>query len=1143
MAPRGDLAFLLGDQWRRGLRRLAPGQLVRAAVLLARQETLPETVAACDATGWGESRRQRLDAVLRQLCTLGDGAPDLSTRDWASLLWSLARCRAVLPPDVARAATAAMAGGGLGAGVAEPSDVSRMMWAAGTLSWRDQDFLDSIVASGAALLPQCSPQDLSNVVWSAAVLGTERVQLFGLEAAEVFARRFQVPAGSATTLSPSVAARPPAQAVANILWAVAKIKESRGASPVIDTVAELLAPVAAESLETATSQGVANMLWAFARLDAKRRDFVEAACDSMVAALPTCEPQHMATAAWAVARLATSSPASPSASSTAVDGRSTSQAAIGGVGVPGKREEALLVAIAEHLHGRVRSGTGSGQNLKRWASCSMRHVSMLSWAYVRVLPRHQATRSVLRDALEHAEELMSDQGQLKAQEHANILWAWSEGLSAWIVSERPAKVLKRLIALTCSSTLKLTEDNPVAWVMACGALAKLHRVVDSPSRQLIEGWLERSSRRCVQNDFLAQLKPSDVVSVLQSMMTTKVLHAKLYHAALKALQDDGRSSGLQTFSFVALVDAAAFLRPEQLPRALVELLGEAVSRLHEFDTQDVASLMGALLRLSHTASSARLDFDALLRACTQALGQRGLRLPDGGPPRGRAAEFTAATDFAVGAASSLSTRDWVWVMSSISPLTIGGAEGSRGPDWMLERLVRPWEAWLRRVARELAAEAAALHGRRAAASDVLAATARWRYDAVLARYGLDGLGPRWTAVALTEMGADYLGPSEVPEAALRALEAERRLRSDGGRFGRCAWLRARLAAAGETRELVEVLWDGSPADEHQDKEGSALPEFASSSPISQEVTQVLQADPSRSWHAEMQVLRRLQQHLLALGSCDQVAGDVTLYVSGAPCLSCLGAVTQLTLQWPALAVRVGFEHGPSDSQAAAVARASLPALEDRSDEPDALSSEVRKFLEAYAGDCGSTAPISVVGSHVPVQDVWARVCGTGVRPSGKNVSGKKREWQDKLRYFLSHRPHDFEVDVGPPARVHLVLPELAEEVGTASADERRRAFADLAVALEAAALRLLERGKALRGCPAGEGFVPIEEVASDEHVSPLWRQLRADSGDRLAYFLRHCSDFEVWAPQRLRDIAELQGAPGGDRVGSDTRTWMRARLL
>ncbi len=35
---------------------------------------------------------------------------------------------------------------------------------------------------------------------------------------------------------------------------------------------------------------------------------------------------------------------------------------------------------------------------------------MLSWAYVRVLPRHQATRSVLRDALEHAEELMSDQG-------------------------------------------------------------------------------------------------------------------------------------------------------------------------------------------------------------------------------------------------------------------------------------------------------------------------------------------------------------------------------------------------------------------------------------------------------------------------------------------------------------------------------------------------------------------------------------------------------------------------------------------------------------------------------------------------------------------------------------------------------------
>ena len=84
-----------------------------------------------------------------------------------------------------------------------------------------------------------------------------------------------------------------------------------------------------------------------------------------------------------------------------------------------------------------------------------------------------------------------------------------------------------------------------------------------------------------------------------------------------------------------------------------------------------------------------------------------------------------------------------------------------------------------------------------------------------------------------------------------------------------------------------------------------------------------------------------------------------------------------------------------------------------------------------------------------MRELWKSVCATGVRPSGKNVPRKKRaprhglvashfavshflrfvnpaadglfgeEWQDKLKYFLAHRPHAFHMDDGEKLTVRL----------------------------------------------------------------------------------------------------------------------------
>jgi len=160
-----------------------------------------------------------------------------------------------------------------------------------------------------------------------------------------------------------------------------------------------------------------------------------------------------------------------------------------------------------------------------------------------------------------------------------------------------------------------------------------------------------------------------------------------------------------------------------------------------------------------------------------------------------------------------------------------------------------------------------------------------------------------------------------------------------------------------------------------------------------------------------------------------------------------------------------------------------------------------------------------------VRGLWALVCATGLRPSGKRP-GKKREWQDKLKNFLAHWPVDFRVFKGEKdTMVCLLGPDGVEEPNR---DEVKRAAAFEAfvgVTEQAIADKLRKRkGMGPTWLPGCEGFVPVEDIIRRPEVKHAWRRCQAGPWDKPAYFLRHCAAFEVWDPMRQHPIVSTLGA-------------------
>eukprot|EP00928_Gymnodinium_smaydae_P046953 TRINITY_DN31302_c0_g1_i1.p1 TRINITY_DN31302_c0_g1~~TRINITY_DN31302_c0_g1_i1.p1 ORF type:complete len:1190 (+),score=270.49 TRINITY_DN31302_c0_g1_i1:51-3572(+) len=1169
---RTELLPLLGEQWRRGLRRLGPESLVRGALLLARTEQPPEA-ARLDITVWPESRRQRLEGILGALprASASAGRPrgagprvDLSARDWTGLLWAAARCRVSLPEALATEATAGITEAAVLGAELQASDVARCFWASATVRSADLRLLDGARAAGLHVLQSASPQDLSNVAWASATLRYDP-EGWIRNIATHFARheRFRTP-----------------QSVANVLWSLARAEE--GAAELHDESArdkisadsemhKLLAALGDatnEALLAAEPQHVANILWAYARLAAiEEHTPINSACARMAELLPEASTQHVANAVWASARLDV-------------------------------QERFLLCAVSDFLHQRVRTDTGAWQ--RRWEEYSLQHVSMICWSFAKSLKSHAATRRVLRDAVSRIEDL-APQGVIKQQELSNLLWAYAEAAYAWAEDNgghRPAALLSRVVRALCESSATMHDrggrskggrQQLVGVVAAASALSKLYAVLDANARSAAERWMLHGANHALIHK-LDGLKPSETAALLRSLSVCRALRTRLLLLAIGDLVRDNRFAELTPEEVALTLDVIA--GHGRVPaHEIMNVAHVTISRLNDFSARHTIAILSPFVRLAQQIGPN--DLAPLFLGATAALCEKEVGTPPvhGSSPKHAALQASGTTDVGSELQNArvprLSPQEWAWMLSAAAPLRLEGLRVIAPPE-VLARLVSPFAAWLQHLLSEVSREASAL------ASPDRSASARssdvFRYRAAVAR-GPGGLGPRWNPVALRLLGVRSADTADVLQEAQRQPpaapdESPSGTTGAGGQF----WLRARLtrepAEHGEvtvvpTEMSLELTTEdvGSDTGSEQGRgagssagaeEEEDLEEDVQEKSLLRSASEAIVSAPGAqhsdaSQHMELLFLREL----LSRAGEGEWTGTVFLYAERPLCLSCLGAVAQLRSRWPAVQITVACGQrdaaattgGSAPSSAcefldfveeevpAAAAAPQLPL------EAAALEAAIRSFLreqggaEAAEGGRGGTceARLASVGLDPEVQRLWAQVTATPeVRQSGKRP-GRKRDWQDKLKYFIHHRVGALEVveaDAGGEAKARLVGPPAAgskadanEAEGgnsAATAAQRAAAFRSFVELLERSIAELLAAGKGRLDAEGRCGFVAIEELASRAEVASAWRELRLDSFDRLAYFLRHTDSFEVWLPPRGRGI---DGAP----AAADVRSRVRVR--
>ncbi|CAK9051953.1 Uncharacterized protein SCF082_LOCUS28465 [Durusdinium trenchii] len=462
----------------------------------------------------------------------------------------------------------------------------------------------------------------------------------------------------------------------------------------------------------------------------------------------------------------------------------------------------------------------------------------------------------------------------------------------------------------------------------------------------------------------------------------------------------------------------------------------------------------------------------------------------------------------------LSLPQWVRLVNSAEPMSF--AEGPK--DWTVEQIAEPFVYWLGGFLEDFGQETNLLSRALAFAELEEDDTRRMLLrESAVARYKaqlqvVDCLGPRFT-ICLALHGLKFVAdaPSELQEPVWErrreepaALEA--RLRFGGHstgceqtvvfqHFAVAKEAEAKAKSNASSSHALEKLGPGEEGEEEDEEEEAEEEEPAGKAGTKKpqkelERGKLLAFDFARE-NAEFKVLSRLARDLLERDVEGDVFGDVTIFTERPPSLSCLGAMMQLRNQWPNLSIHVGYAGLP-----AAWPEINRPTVEESGEalvRPMALEEAV---CCALRGSASQSLAVALLGTDPRVRELWKSICQTGVRPSGKNVPGKKREWQDKLKYFLAHRPHAFQLD-GEKLSVRLVEePNLDQQ-------ERVSKFNKLRAAVEETILELLRCEKTSRDHRGGGGYVLIEDVACTPRVYTLWQKLRWDSSDRLAFYLQH----------------------------------------
>ncbi|CAE7549871.1 ANKRD50 [Symbiodinium natans] len=1117
-----ELQGVLGSAWQRSLRRLPESGLLRAAVLLARADRPPEG-SGCDVSVWPEARRQRMEAVLQQIL---EGAPDreeLSTRDWASMLWSTARCRAKAPAALLEAASRRVASSEA-SGDVQSSDVARCFWAAASLRWREPAFLEGAERLGRSKLDRCTEQDLSNIAWASATLGFNPSHWL----AHVVSAFAELPREG--SCSP--------QAIANILWGMAKAHEGGFGDEAFQDLAMRLEPAIAGSLPAALPQHVANTLWALAKLDVTldpEGALLASLSTRMCDLLEEAEIQHLATSAWGLARL-----------------HGTQQAS--------GRSRDFLCRLADYLRRRVRPVDRSWHS--RWDGIFLSHVSIICWSYARVLPSDKVTRQLLKSASKQLESFTSECA-IKAQEHANLLWAYAQAAEhAWAGMQKPRVMLGALVQLLCDPKLKLQGESAISFAASASALSRIRQMIGPAHQRALQLWLERSSGRLSRRANF-ELDKVEVISLLRALVACSKLQNRMMSCCLQVLQKD--CGDLTPSHMLAVLTALQTLRPRRLNEEQLWFLRLVHSRLADFP---LPLLTLALWRL-HGIQGDLADGTEVrqtIQSGTSRFRDVKLRWPGHAPWRGVEAKKPPGQELEKEV--DLSMEEWLWLANSALPCPLLKETGEQMP-WTSE-LLQPFSVWVATLVDELATEADLLVGTMAALGtflepeeeqdatpedvsrrNLMQETVLQRYRAVLRRDGLEWTGPAWAVPAAQRLGLAYCPVAGAPPE-LKAFLTEENPNA-------AAWLQAKIRlASGQTDGSGEVILqyaaeDGdpqlplmtktdveSPVDVSSDEEELGTPEGSAAGVAPALVPgQLVAGRDAAGLRPEFQVLSRLAAELAKTAATpDDVSGKVFLYTTRAPCLSCLGAMRQLRTAWPGLAVEVSFGRA---SEPWSANRSLVPLAEGDTGHANSAASPsghpscelevaIRRFLESSPVGTAGAAPVALVGTDPRVRELWKQVCATGVRPSGKGTPRKKREWQDKLKYFISHRSKSFCLEEGENSQAWVRLRLLDE--GASSRDED---FSKLRTAIQRTMAELLRSGKASRDHRGGEGYVLVEDVACTPRVYQLWHRCRSDSSDRLAFYLRHAEAFEVWTPG-------LSSAESSDQEVANLRSAVRIRL-
>ncbi|OLQ08964.1 Ankyrin repeat domain-containing protein 50 [Symbiodinium microadriaticum] len=704
---------VLGPAWQRSLRRLPKGGLLRAAVLLARAERPPEG-SGCDASVWPEARRQRMEGVLQQLLE-APGRQDLSTRDWASALWSTARCRAKAPSALLEAASRAVSEPGSERGDVQSSDIARCFWAAASLRWQELAFLEGAARLCRPQLPRCTEQDLSNIAWASATLNFNPSQWL-VDVACAFSELHQE--GSCSP-----------QAIANVLWSLAKAHEGGFGDEAFRDVAFQLEPAITASLPAALPQHVANILWALAKLGVEldvEGELTANLSKRMLELLHEAEIQHLAMGCWGLARL------------------------LGTHQATGPARD-FFCRLADHLRRRVRVSDRTWRS--RWDGIFLSHVSIICWSYARVLSADKVTRRLLKSASKQLESF-TEEGAIKAQEHANLLWAYAQAAEeAWTGMQKPRVMLDGLVQLLCDPKLKLLGESSVSFAASASALARIRPMISPMQQRALGLWMERSSGRLSRRkDF--ELDRAEVIGLLRALVACSKLQSRMLSCCLKVLQKDCES--LAPSQMLVVLLALRTIRPRRLNDEQLWFLRTVQSRFDEFRLPQLALALWRLHSIQEELADGA-EMRQMIESGTARFRSARLRWPQ--MPWRRHAEEPGETLPAHQAEEvDLSMEEWRWLANSALPCPLLHDQGEGAMPWTAE-LLRPYASWVVAVADEIKTEADLLvsvtSSFNTSAEDedavtpelfahrcLVEETVRQRYRAVLQRDGLAWTGFR-----------------------------------------------------------------------------------------------------------------------------------------------------------------------------------------------------------------------------------------------------------------------------------------------------------------------------------------------------------------------------------------------------------------